>query len=122
MNTENILKLANLIEFSETYDQTCFKHLCGTPACIAGHAVILAGGRLSPSSYDNGLCLDQHGGRSHARVVAKEWMGLNERQANDAFDPCPYSWDHDTTPQDAAAMLRHLAETGKVEWPEEEPR
>ena len=103
MNRTNILQLANYIEQLEPkeYDQSCFVHDCGTPACIAGHAIDLAG----QWSY-NAAVWD-----------AVEWLGLDNDQGHALFDPIPLSPDDkDPTTQDAAATLRHLAETGEVDW------
>ena len=107
MNKGNILKLAEYMENlrPEEYDQRYSEHPrgphCGTPACIAGHAAWLAG----QWSYEGTI------------EDAKEWLGITWDHANGLFDSAPYVGEDLTpTPQDAARTLRHLAETGEVDW------
>ena len=113
MNTENILKLAEYIEGLEPkeYDQRYVDHPtgphCGTPACIAGHAAYLSGMSIYPGA---------------GMFEAKAWLRLSSFQADCLFDSMPFGpfgTEPDIsapTPQDAAATLRHLAETGEVDW------
>ena len=107
MNKENILELAEHIERldPEEYDQRVLAHDCGTPACIAGHAAyLLSGMSLYPST---GI------------IEAKAWLGLSSIEADCLFDSMPFGAEPGIsapTPQDAAATLRHLAETGEVDW------
>ena len=108
MNTDHILKLAEHIEQLDPseYDQSQLEHpRCGTPACIAGHAVWLAGwwGRL-PTGF--GAQID----------FAKDWLGLSQAERYALFSAHPDGLDDPPTAQDAAATLRHLAETGEVDW------
>lgn len=42
MNATNLRLVADAIERSTTYDQSCWLHTCGYPACIAGHAAALS--------------------------------------------------------------------------------
>lgn len=77
---------------------------CGTVGCIAGHTAHLAG-------ITGGFW------------AAAEWLGLSYVGSDGAelFFPGGVSgirvfrWS-DITPAHAAAVLRRLAETGKVEW------
>ena len=113
MNKANVLKLAEYIEGlePEQYDQRHVAHphgsLCGTPACIAGHAAWLVGN----------WC--RWGSRTFS---ARVWLDLSSFQADCLFDSMPFGpfgTEPDIsapTPQDAAATLRHLAETGEVDW------
>ena len=109
MNKANILKLADHIEGLdlEEYDQSVFAHDCGTPACIAGHAVFLAG------QWDQASV-------SRVARLARRWLGLQRSDAESAsvvlFDSHPLHPDETPSPQEAAATLRHLAETGEVDW------
>lgn len=99
MNTERILKLADVIEESETYDQTQFFHPCGTPGCIAGHAVTMLGS-------------DEKG--PNTSEIAREELGLDEVQATALFFVWPFTIN--PTAKQAATVLRHLARTGEVDW------
>lgn len=111
MNKERILALAELIENQPHeelesefgFNMEDFTHPCGTPSCIAGWAVFQAGG----------LEKDYHANSK----VAAEILGLEHRQAEDLF----FAWRskiglEEITPFHAAATLRHLAETGDVDW------
>ena len=110
MNTENILKLADHIEGLDPseYDQSVFMHDCGTPACIAGHAVFLAGSWDEVSEDEESEYLTP--------CIASRWLGLRIPKAHELFDSDPVHLDETPTPQDAARTLRHLAETGEVVW------
>ena len=108
MNTDHILKLAEHIEQLDPseYDQSQLEHpRCGTPACIAGHAVWLAGwwGRLPAV-----LAAEMD--------FAKDWLGVSMAQRYALFSAHPEGLDDLPTAQDAAATLRHLALTGEVDW------
>lgn len=120
MNKERILQLADAIEREgaraepdlgfnmnylwASYSNDFAKRPCGTVGCIAGHALHLAG--------INGDF-----------TTAAEWLGLSyiENEERELFFPGDVSginifrWD-EITPAHAAAVLRRLVETGKVEW------
>ena len=98
MNKERILELASHIENSETYNQTRIDHLCGTPACIAGHAYQLynSNGRYCGRFAD---ILD----------LPDMEMDAELTRAHPLFGYIPSA-------KDAAAVLRNLAETGEVDW------
>ena len=106
MNKANIMRLAEHMEAltAEEYDQgqVFFTSTvrCGTPACVGGHAAALAG--------------EWESARSKLEV-AREWLGLEEGQANLLFDGQPPG-AVEPTPQDAAATLRYLARSGVVFW------
>ena len=107
MNTENIIALADLIETlpqagfgsKEGFFMGNWRHACGTPSCIAGWAVHLAGIDCGPHQVPD---------------KAADWLDLPIGEEWELFDPdLPYS---SITPQHAAKVLRHLAETGVVDW------
>jgi hypothetical protein len=109
MNTENIIALADLIETlpqagfgsREGFFMGNWRHDCGTPSCIAGWAVHLAGIDCS---------------RSQVADKAADWLDLYfEDEAQDLFEPSHLPYEA-ITPQHAAKVLRHLAETGVVDW------
>ena len=110
MNKANILKLADHIENlkPEEYDQSVFAHDCGAPACIAGHAVFLA------ESWDQ--VSEDEESEHLTPCLASCWLGLQMPEAHELFDSDPVHLDKTPTTQDAARTLRHLAETGKVDW------
>jgi len=117
-----ILRLADMIEKSETYDQrkwTCpgnAKEPCDTPACIAGHACVLTGAKsLSCDSWE----FDGH--IYETPVLAQAWMGLSDDEADELFTPSPRLVNGPDapctpTPELAAKVLRNFVETGDVNW------
>lgn len=123
MNKERILALADLIErqpFANEFDapegfgMVSAEHACGTPSCIAGWAYWEAQGRPQIINTDY--------------QVAAEYLGLAppetswiESPADRLFFPGhPDANVHragwNATPAQAATVLRHLAETGEVNW------
>ena len=119
MNTENILKLAETIEKSETYDQTRFAHICGTPACIAGHAALLAepDGQMVAATERCGPHFKfSDGNIGYISQIAQTWLGLGDWSADELFQGWPFGEDKEVTAAQAAQVLRHLAETGEVDW------
>jgi len=86
---------------SHTDDKT--GHDCGTVACIAGHASLIASG-----------------GTSHAPSHARHFLGLTHEQANSLFIPdftdgLRVRWVSITLEQ-ALLTLAKLRDTGKVDW------
>jgi hypothetical protein len=79
-------------------------HGCGTVACIAGHAAFLAGGKRAAK-------------RGDAWDTAKKYLGLkDENMALELFNTNPLGPSDQPTAKQAALVLFHLAETGKVDW------
>ena len=119
MSIENVLKLAEHIDGldPQQYNQRLLAS-CGTPSCIAGHAVYLAGywGAYGPEENGNPEWTRKNLG------FAANWLGLNFSDSQRLFTAYPLKDEEWTpTPQDAAWTLRHLAETGEVVWQGEEP-
>ena len=133
LNRENIRKLATVVENSETYDQRFIKwgdislearahllgeavagsaHPCGTPACIAGHAIAMQADDDMQDDLDKLVVswLD----------LAADWFGFRHKgYAMNLFDAYPLVIDgieYSPTPEIAAETLRHLADTGEVDW------
>lgn len=110
MNKDRILELADHIEKSETYDQRTWFHTCGTPACIAGHAAMLfAADKLLQMGHMK--CPD----------IAQNELGLSWIKSQRLFDGSPLGFTEDegfikVSSAHAVKVLRHLAETGEVDW------
>ncbi|WP_022697888.1 hypothetical protein [Euryhalocaulis caribicus] len=106
MDTERILFLADYIEsHPEQFDMRELDHLCGAPCCIAGHANALWGGKCC--SGDS----------------AKEILGLSDTQKNHLFFMSRTGLDlGEVGAPLGAAVLRHLAATGEVDWSAEPAR
>lgn len=124
MNKENILYVADLIEnqpLTSPADNTGFTmqsylHSCGTPACIAGWAY--AASRGSDGSED--LRPEDRDQWSDSRTVAGEaqrFLGLDYTTSEQLFLGFEAPVDLvRIKPEAAVAVLRHLAETGEVDW------
>jgi len=137
MNRENILAVADAIEkhsipdlgfnmgwLISASDGRSYKadrsgKGCGTVACIAGHAYALQHGVMR-------LPAEQH----HFDQQA-DWLGLSKSEARELFfagSVCEIQRAADggwvdakaelttITPSQAVSVLRHLAETGEVDW------
>lgn len=110
MNTERILKLADFIAQlppsaldMETWLET---NGCGTRGCIAGWAV----DRFHPNP-DTVM---------HFFKEGQALLELNYKQAKDLFygppAECLCNLYFDPSTSQVAAVLRHLAATGEVQW------
>ena len=135
LRRENVLALADHVEGladsryedREGFYMSTLKHKCGTPACIAGWAAWLSGDRGNKRRHARWFRGLDGGGTLRA---AREWLGLDSvsHVSHDLFTPTAtysegYSFQVETpdaeghiTPRHAAAVLRHLAETGEVDW------
>jgi hypothetical protein len=116
MNKDRILALADLVErqpHSDYYADAGFNmetyiHKCGTPSCIAGWAIFTFGGRSD---------LDCASDRDTENRDAGELLGIGEEQSYALFQPLHLEIPlRKITPKQSAATLRHLAETGEVDW------
>ncbi len=101
------------------FNMSRFEFNCGAPACIAGHACTLFRNpirRALDLTHRNGplyLTLDTPG-------MATKLLGLSHSQAGTLFTPSRlpdnFNGYNSITPKVAAAVLRHLAKTGEVDW------
>lgn len=117
MNTERILQVAAEIEamphavvredpdleFDLEFENAGFNMLmwndaepCGTVCCIGGHIAPTGGDRLKQVADQLGLTLDTADLLCYPILPTDDWGRI--------------------TPAQAARVLRHLAETGKVDW------
>ncbi len=124
MNTALMIDVANHIEHLEwgerpgCFGMRLFTHQglgghCGTPACIAGWTVAI--GHDNPTSVQNNDAFDE----------ARALLGLTLTEGVSLFMPsksvaCYYTTDPESqkhiSPARAAAVLRHLAYTGIIDW------
>ena len=87
------------------------KEFCGTPCCIAGHAIAEAG-------IDKAYEVRNKDFPNAAEVI----LDLTPDEANVMFDATPIRDDDDyyecreSTREEALAMLDHAIETGEVKW------
>lgn len=119
MNKERILELAAVIE-AQPYDpenkgrgfnMSLYMHSCGTPSCIAGYALALQYGDFSESL--------RHNVGGNYFFHAYNFLDLDRDIAHKLFEPHEFMPSEDwpkITPQEAAGVLRHLAETGSIDW------
>ena len=115
MNKERLLLLAEHLEKPETaehFDLSYYFyrasphedvgtsiHLCGTTACVAGHAIALFSPEYKPTPQS-------------AFWAAVRVLDLEEETACNLF----LNWDDNYSAAEAARVVRHLAETGEVRW------
>lgn len=114
MRTGRIYRLANFIEKlpPKLFDMNSGmtgklpNHTCGTAACIAGWAGHLWPEECHHSLTENGeeLAWSYH--------KTRRALGISKESAVTLFYDYPLSCSR----QHAAAVLRHLAKTGKVDW------
>ena len=90
---------------------------CGTVACIAGHAHILA-----ENDVEFIRALQEHLGVAGAEMfmmdsfrVAKRWLGMPDSEAENLFIPKNFQFP-DVTRQQAIDTCKRLLETGEVSW------
>lgn len=74
---------------------------CLTVACIAGWAAVLSGVQTPDESAD---------------IYAMDYLDLDMTTASDLFHPPAYIHWGKVTPQHAAQVIRHLINTGNVDW------
>lgn len=119
MNKANLLQLADALEHglpAMQFDMSYWLHTtdCGTAGCIAGHAAILSGKYPTDGSYFE----------TNAHDVSNDFLELTDEMSNHLFTPSSdtrgfsynlFTYREITAPM-AAAVVRHLAETGEVDW------
>jgi hypothetical protein len=129
MNRENILAVADAIEkhsipdlgfnMAALIDQTSENypdvsgHNCGTVACIAGWATFIAKGMIPGEQQWSASVL----------APGRLFLDITQEQASRLFSPAgeyddeaKYAIYAGITPSQAVSVLRHLAETGEVDW------
>lgn len=130
VNRENVLRVADAIEnhsikwlgFNmQSYAASASRFApdklngCGTVACLAGWTKAVLGNVRT----ERGLLAWERRVSRKDRGVAKDTaplLGLDDDDASDLFHPDGW-WQHENqTPAQAVAVLRHLAETGEVDW------
>ena len=116
MNKERILKVADAIEnhhfktlgfnmesFIAEHSSDRSEHDCGTTACIAGWVHALQKGIKKTLMCKLADDIGEY---------AQKYLGLNDHQADRLF----YEVNSNITDKEAVKVLRHLAETGVVDW------
>lgn len=88
---------------------------CGSPSCMAGHAIFLFQNEDWKAGREKDVTLnsfDAHGS-------AADLFGLDELQAHKLFIPStdgPTVNPYDATAKGAAGVVRNLITTGEVDW------
>lgn len=130
MNIPNLLRTRNyLASHPDDYFQAEWTHGCGTPACVAGYAVVACGGRLVPNSH---MCVTAFGVYKELSSHATKLLGLTVRQKVAMFMATPYGTSRNplkpvrpVSVWEALRMLDYAIEHGVVRWPPrgtEDPR
>lgn len=111
MNIENIRALAKKmrrLRHEEHYDQGLYveKTACGTVACLAGHAALMAGWKPFKDSEGN-VCdyamKGPEGKMKDIATIAKQHLGINTRKAIRLFTPNPEDDEYTRWPEEFAA-------------------
>lgn len=118
LNIENINKLADYMDglAPEKFDMA---NWCGSACCISGWAAVLNGAELRPDDVLDGLhfFID---GEFWLQSDACRWIGIDEKQGDLLFTFISNTSSKlnmgTAKPWHAAAVLRHLAATGEVDW------
>lgn len=130
MKKRNVLRLARAVErgdmvargigfnmeqwVARTNKRTRPDHVdsCGTVACLAGWAYCLAHPETDKKKLHEVFNTDSQ----EISNTAREFLGLGTWQASDLFAPYVIgNWSKITAAQ-AVKVLRHLAETCRVDW------
>lgn len=122
VNVAECLRVADLVEQSETFNMGDWGHECGTPACIAGHIVStetlarVLGARKAYNRHASGpTCSTLVVALSCLKSEAAAVLGIGESAADALFVP-PMRIQDSADGVWAAACLRNLAATGNVDW------
>lgn len=107
---DHIEKLPHIDDIEEArphFTMSRYFNPCGSPSCIAGHAICMFSDKKFEDVYD------------YEFSEAAEVLGLDWETADKLFTPSALDtgkhWPQ-ITPKEAARTLRHLAETGEVKW------
>lgn len=109
VNSAECLRVADEIEKSANFNMAIVRHGCGTAACIAGHMMTEGEARWSTTRTFGRNWSE----RAFNRI--RRTLGLSREDAEALFMPSGFA--HVTyTAKHGAAVLRHLAATGEVDW------
>ena len=89
---------------------------CGTTACLAGWTVAILG-----DTQDFNLYEEMHDEAFVLMEYAQDLLGLSSRQSDHLFTDMPYS-DRLPTAWEAGLVIRHLANTGTIDWQAGRPK
>jgi len=123
MKVENIKRLAQKLRrlrHEEHYDQSTWvsKTACGTAACIAGHAALLAGAKFTkcPCGCGESFVCTLDGQRATIDEVARKFLGLSYDQSMTLFTGAPYEvrgWPEPFRDRWSNAVLGNVREGNK---------
>ena len=119
-HSENCNIVADAIERSDSYDQECYSHSCGTPACVAGHTVMVLDKEfIKFGTGTNGIHYCR-GDRDNPKWLpiadgAGQLLELTKCEAGSLFSAFPLRGKI-VTQRIAAKVLRLLATDDVVRW------
>ena len=88
MNVDNLKRTRDyLAEHPDDYYQEEWTHDCGTPACVAGYAVVACGGTIV---WDE-RCITRDGRARPIPNYAQELLALTPDQRDAMFSGLPYT-------------------------------
>lgn len=121
MNKERLLELADIVEKQvhvsnyigspSGFNMCTIFHECGTPSCIAGFAIAM---RQCAEQHIDKTDVENQYIRSHGYDYAAQYLDISHN-IYELFEPDYYPWNS-ITPAHAAHTIRHLANTGEVNW------
>ena len=109
MNKENIQKLIDCLEESNTFNMSVGRNKCGTPGCIVGHWLYLKSKkeyRMEEFAKYMGIEISKAEKIFRPENEHKSWRIGKEKSYKKRF----------VSKYDAIRMLKHLKDTGKVVW------
>lgn len=115
MNVGNILKVADAIEQASVPDLGFNMNVWNARADTWG-VTDLSGHNCKTVACVGGWTCAVFGFHRHDDFEAADALGLTNQEAHLLFYPSGEA-AYTATPAQAAACLRHLAETGEVNWP-----
>lgn len=131
VNRENVLKVADAIEkhsiewLGFNMDEWAAEagksypdrlDSCSTVACLAGWTYVVRYPSTTPEQLLR-LSDDFYSGKQRTVLTrAETFLELTDRESDDLFRPSGAGAWNKIEPSKAVAVLRHLAETGVIDW------
>ena len=130
MNVKALKNTRDAIAASHTYCQVQYMNECGTPACVAGHAVVANEHTLFFGINEDGKDEIHINGKDESvSAFAQDILGLTTDEAMHMFQGYPMQWASresrmtlcdskymGATKEQAIAMLEYAMEHHKVLW------
>ena len=119
-----LAKVRDAVAKSKTFNQERWYNECGTPGCIAGHAVACAEGWTVRDRgadlplYDRFVPVDPSGYILDWDDAGAEILDLDKETADSLFSEDPLSSERSVTRVEAVRAIENVIETGSPCWSE----